>query len=331
MRLGSDQMTKMALEKVMPTKKIPAGNALADAIDLARQGRKSEARWLLQEACRTDPSNAKAWLWRASVAEGVPEAINCLDRVLALEPENSTARGWLDRLRPTVVEVETYHCFLCAYEGAEEFTQCPKCRSILSLDLEAIFRNQGVDGRQVQRAIEHFKALKDTADPFDIEYFLGMAHLNLQDSDAALRHFRRAAQIDERGAQLSDTIAALSKRPLIMTVDDCLTIRAMVARTLERNGYRCLQVGGSVEALTRIEDEKPEFILLDVTMPFMDGYTLCKAIKGRPSTKRTSVVMLSGQDGFLDKVKGRLAGASDYLTKPFEPAVLLRVVRKYVH
>jgi twitching motility two-component system response regulator PilG len=182
----------------------------------------------------------------------------------------------------------------------------------------------------VRRAIEHLKTLSGSADPFDIEYFLGMAELNLLNSEAALRHFRRAAQVDQRGAQLSEAIAALSKRPLIMAVDDCLTVRTMVANTLERNGYRCIQIGGSLDALSYLETQKPEFILLDVSMPVMDGYKLCKTIKGRPETKRTAVVMLSGQDGFLDKVKGRIAGASDYLTKPFEPAVLLRVVRKHI-
>jgi twitching motility two-component system response regulator PilG len=312
--------------------RVPARDPLAEAIDLAQQGDKGEARWLLQEVCRTDPSNAKAWLWSASVAETVPEAVICLDRVLDLDPENSTARRWLARLRPAFVEVKTYHCFLCGHEEAEEFTHCLKCRAILTLDLPAIFRNPLVDGRQVRRAIDHFMSVADRVDPFDLEYFLGMAQLNLLNSEAALRHFRRAAKIDARGAELRDTIDALSKRPLIMAVDDCHTIRAMVASTLERNGYRCLQIGGSLEALSCLEkDEKPEFILLDVSMPYMDGYALCKTIKGRPGTKQTSVVMLSGQDGFLDKVKGRMAGASDYLTKPFEPAVLLRVVRKYIH
>jgi twitching motility two-component system response regulator PilG len=314
------------------TRTIPAqSDTLIEAIDLAKRGHKSDARRLLLDVCRKDPANAKAWLWSASLAESVTEAISDLQRVLELDPGNATARAWLDRLRPSLVEVTTYQCFLCSYEGPEEFERCPQCHSVLSLDLDETFRNQDVDERQLRRAVEHFGSLSGSANAFDIEYFLGVAKLNLLNSGGALEHFRRAEAIDERGAQLRETIAALSRRPLVMAVDDCLTIRTMVSAALERNGYRCLGAASSIDALSYLEEASPEFVLLDVSMPFMDGYVLCKTIKSRPKTKHTTVVMLSARDGFLDKVKGRMAGAADYLTKPFDPALLLRVVRKYIH
>ena len=305
---------------------------MTEAVELVKAGKKAEARELLRDTCRANPAIARAWFLRASLAETVPEAVGYLERVLTLEPENSSARAWFDRLRPTVVEVQTYHCFLCPYEGPEEFRICPQCHANLTLDIPATLQNDRVDDRQVRIAIDHFKALGEGADPFDVAYFLGVAELNLRNSHAALQHFRRAVQCDSlRGAQLRPTVTELERRPLIMAVDDCLTIRTMIANTLERNGYRCLTVTGGVEALSYLEEISPEFVLLDVSMPFMDGYTLCKTIKSRPQMKGTAVVMLSGRDGFLDKVKGRMSGAADYLTKPFEPALLLRVIRKYVH
>ncbi|HXK04361.1 MAG TPA: response regulator [Verrucomicrobiae bacterium] len=317
---------------MMPTRTFTTErDPLVEAIELARLGQKGEARQLLREACRIDPGNAKAWLWSASLAETVADAINDLQQVVALDPDNATARGWLERLRPSVVEVPWYQCFLCSYEGLEEFDRCPQCHSVLSLDLDETFRNQGLDERQVRLAVDRLGKLAGSADPFDIEYYLGVAHLNLLNSQAALEHFRRAEALDERGAQLRATIAALSRRPLVMAVDDCLTIRTMVTSTLERNGYRCLSAASSVDALSYLEDATPEFVLLDVSMPFMDGYLLAKTIKSQPKTKDTTVVMLSARDGFMDKVKGRMSGAADYLTKPFEPALLLRIIRKYVH
>jgi len=284
---------------------------------------------MLLEECLANPANAKAWLWRASLAGTVSEAVTYLDQVLVLDPDNATAHAWLERLRPPL-EVPVYQCFLCSHEGPEEFTRCPQCHSLLSLDLYATFHNKGVDERQVRQAVDHFQNLTCSGDSFDIEYFLGVAYLNLLNSHAALEHFRRAAPLDERGVQLNQVITALSRRPFIMAVDDCLTIRTMVAHTLERNGFRCLGVASSVDALSYLEETTPDFILLDVSMPFMDGYTLAKAIKSRPKTKNVTIVMLSAKDGFLDKVKGRMAGASDYLTKPFEPALLLRVIQKYI-
>jgi CheY-like chemotaxis protein len=72
----------------------------------------------------------------------------------------------------------------------------------------------------------------------------------------------------------------------------------------------------------------PDFILMDVSMPVMDGYQLCKTIKQMPNGKHVPIVMLSGNDGFIDKVKGRMAGAADYLLKPFNAKTLLGVVKK---
>jgi twitching motility two-component system response regulator PilG len=71
-------------------------------------------------------------------------------------------------------------------------------------------------------------------------------------------------------------------------------------------------------------------ILLDITMPRLDGYQLCRIIKSNKDLRNTPVVMLSGKDGLLDKVKGRMAGASDYITKPFNPNALVKTVRKHV-
>ncbi len=286
---------------------------------------------MLQDVCAEHPDNAKAWLWSASLAETVVESVNCLLRVLAIEPDNETARTWYARLRPSLVQVRVYYCYLCQYEAAEEFSLCPQCGALLSLDLEATLASERVSEPKVRSAIERLKKAEGAGDDFDTQYFLGAAYLNLCDTYSALRHFRRAEQLDPRGWDLRDVIARLSKRPLIMIVDDCLTIRAMVSRVLERAGYQCLPVAGGIDALSYLEEETPQFVLLDVSMPYIDGYTLCREIKARPKSRKTTVVMLSANDSFLDKVKGRTAGAADYLTKPFEPALLLRVVRKYVH
>jgi twitching motility two-component system response regulator PilG len=71
-------------------------------------------------------------------------------------------------------------------------------------------------------------------------------------------------------------------------------------------------------------------ILLDIMLPKVNGYQICQLIRRNPEYRHIPVVMLSGKDGVFDKVRGRLVGATEYITKPFEPRDLLRVVRKYV-
>ena len=65
-------------------------------------------------------------------------------------------------------------------------------------------------------------------------------------------------------------------------------------------------------------------------LPKVNGYQICQIIRRNPEYKHIPVVMLSGKDGVFDKVRGKLVGATEYITKPFEPRDLLRVVRKYV-
>ncbi len=138
----------------------------------------------------------------------------------------------------------------------------------------------------------------------------------------------RALNPDYEG--LREQIDALRKRRAILIADDSLTIRSMIATSLEQSLYRTSRAANGLEVLDALEREVPALVLLDVTMPHLDGYEVCRRIKSDPRTKRVPVVMLSGHDGFFDKVRGRVAGASDYLTKPFEPALLSRVIWKYM-
>ncbi len=119
-------------------------------------------------------------------------------------------------------------------------------------------------------------------------------------------------------------------RGTILVVDDSPTIRKLVGITLKKKRYRVIAAADGMEALSKINDDLPDLILLDITMPRMDGYQLCKIIRGNNETKNIPVIMLSGKDGFFDKVRGRMAGSTEYMTKPFKPKMLLQTVKKYI-
>ncbi len=115
----------------------------------------------------------------------------------------------------------------------------------------------------------------------------------------------------------------------IMVVDDSPTIRKLVSIKLEKHGHKVVEAVDGMDALAKLNDCTPDLILLDVTMPRLDGYQLCKLVRGNQTLKDTPVVMLSGKDGFFDKVRGRLAGSTAYITKPFEPDALLQVINEH--
>ncbi len=118
-------------------------------------------------------------------------------------------------------------------------------------------------------------------------------------------------------------------RTTVLVVDDSPTIQKIVAITLERKGYQVVTAANAMQALAKLNEVVPNMIFLDINLPHMDGYQVCKIIKANDLTKDVPVVMLSGKDGFFDKVRGRLAGATDYITKPFEPSTLIQAVEKY--
>lgn len=117
----------------------------------------------------------------------------------------------------------------------------------------------------------------------------------------------------------------------ILVVDDSATVRRLVTIALERQGYQIACAADGFEALSKINDRLPDLILLDIAMPKLDGYQVCKVIRTNDESKHIPVVMLSGKGGFFDKVKGRMAGATAYITKPFEAEVLISTIKKYLH
>jgi len=70
--------------------------------------------------------------------------------------------------------------------------------------------------------------------------------------------------------------------------------------------------------------------LLDIGMPRMDGYEVCREIRANPAARDLPVVMISGKDGFFDKVRGRMAGCTGYVTKPFGPETLMKALDTYL-
>lgn len=118
-------------------------------------------------------------------------------------------------------------------------------------------------------------------------------------------------------------------RRIILVVDDSPTIQKVVSVTLEAHGHEVVTASDGMEALAKLRTLKPDLVLLDITMPHMDGYQLCRILRSNELTKSVPIVMLSGKDGLFDKMRGRMAGAATYITKPFAPSALPPLVDKY--
>ena len=123
----------------------------------------------------------------------------------------------------------------------------------------------------------------------------------------------------------------MSEQPVVVVIDDSPTIRKIMELTLQRVDLRVVGVASGVAGLAAVAEHNPAIIFLDIVLPNVNGYQLCQVIKRNPRYQHIPVIMLSGKDGIFDKVRGRLAGANDYITKPFEPGAVLAAVRKHLH
>jgi DNA-binding response OmpR family regulator len=93
-----------------------------------------------------------------------------------------------------------------------------------------------------------------------------------------------------------------------------------------------LQAGGALESLNILKQhgDRISLLILDLTMPDIDGLQLCRTIRSIPKFKNLPIIMLTARDGFFDKIKGQMAGSDRYLTKTFEAEKLLEIVNEYV-
>jgi two-component system, OmpR family, alkaline phosphatase synthesis response regulator PhoP len=114
----------------------------------------------------------------------------------------------------------------------------------------------------------------------------------------------------------------------ILAVDDERNIRRLVEVTLLRAGYRVSHAEDGVEALEKIDAERPDLVVLDVMMPRLDGFEVLKRLRENPKTADLPVVMLTAKAQDADIFRGWQSGADMYLTKPFNPMELLIYVKK---
>jgi class 3 adenylate cyclase/CheY-like chemotaxis protein len=112
----------------------------------------------------------------------------------------------------------------------------------------------------------------------------------------------------------------------VLVVDDTPMNVKMLADVLTFKGYQVVTAAGGNEGLAKVESEQPDLVLLDVMMPDLDGYAVCRAIRAKPETAILPVVMVTALDPAQERVKGLDAGADDFLSKPInQPELLARV------
>ncbi|MEM8831183.1 MAG: response regulator [Cyanobacteria bacterium P01_G01_bin.19] len=118
-----------------------------------------------------------------------------------------------------------------------------------------------------------------------------------------------------------------SSSNLIVCIDDSKTVQKQVKMTLQAAGYQVLGILDPTMALKDLSQHQPSVIFMDINMPNINGYDLCALLRKSQRFKDIPIVMLTGRDGMIDRVRAKIAGANDYLTKPCDPNKLIAMAK----
>lgn len=304
---------------------------------------------------RINPDNerAKAWIEKLQPSPAAMDASS----VSAL---NASATSI------TILSSSTWNCPLCGTEALSATTRCAHCRAVVSLtSLDELLNNAEVDRTLVQKAVQRLdrevKAAGEQAEYHPL-FNLGLAYLNLGHIDEGTKFLRQAAELKLKDEHLKAQVEMLLQKAsqaalaadaatadieasptpssdspqehpvetsgayTILMVDDSPTIRKLVSITLSKYGHEVVCASNGLDALNKLKEVVPDLILSDISMPHMDGYQLCKMIRSNSILKQVPIIMLSGKDGIFDKLRGRMVGATAYITKPFEIDGLLQLI-----
>ena len=244
---------------------------------------------------------------------------------------------------------EMLACPFCSAEDEAQAFICGSCHTMLTLsDLEMLPAHQEADREILRQAVERMEEEKNRRD-FSVEELklLAIGQINLKNLRQGCAYLEEASQINPNDVVLSSQINSLKirlseieeqqsihdtmpKNRKILVVDDSATVRKLISGKLEKSGHEVFCAVDGIDALDKIKEILPDLILLDINMPRMDGYQVCKLIRSNEETKDVPIVMISGKDGFFDKVRGRMAGTTGYITKPFGPETLMKMIDTYI-
>ena len=240
-------------------------------------------------------------------------------------------------------------CPFCSHENSPHAVRCDGCFAVLTLtDIEMLLSNRDCRTDIIRRVTEQMDAERQLRGLHEDEMVtLGIGYINLKDFDSGFAVLRDASNANPNNVVLASQVNSLAIRleeiknqnasnasaprgKSILVVDDSITVRKLISGKLEKSGHAVLCASDGEEAIKALERFAPDLILLDIEMPKMDGYQVCKLIRGRASTKEVPVIMISGKDGFFDKVRGKMAGATDHISKPFGPETLMKALENYL-
>lgn len=268
------------------------------------------------------------------------------------------------KIPPDTAAGQVRRCPFCWCPLETKEVQCGYCKAHLMIHPQFFAAPRDARGDILEKAVERYMRVIGREKNINAYYYLSIAHLNLEHWEETLNLFHKTVRMEPEkkvfldqlrrllnymaletstegfektlpeppGGQGAETEQAgrAPEKKKILVVEDSPTTRKVISITLGQRGYDIMEARDGLEALSRLSEERPDLILLDIILPKMDGYKILSIIKDNALFKDIPVIMLTSKDGMINKWKGRRAGADAYLTKPFKPEILVETIEKYL-
>jgi twitching motility two-component system response regulator PilG len=339
---------------------------LAAAIEKAEQQQYKEAHADLVEYLKKNRNNAVAWIWYSRIQGNVEIMKKALKMAATLDPNDPLVKEDNEKfffVSGQLTDAVVRKCYFCWAPINKSATSCHYCRGHLIISRESLAQSGVANARCLEAARERYgRILRRYPRSLISLYCLGLININSRNFQDALAYLDRTAKmapdkalfahqlkmlldhlarqtVEEQPMQAAAPVeipAAVAAMPevaeqkMILVVEDSSTTRKVISITLSRQGFRVVEAADGLEALSKISEERPDLIMLDVILPKMDGYKILSIIKGNKEFRDIPVIMLTSKDGFINKMKGKMAGSSAYLTKPFDPDKMIAEIRKHI-
>ncbi len=360
MRLKDEQMAAGGVDRAGIHNQ---DSLLCQGIQLCEGLHLREAQKVLLQVASQDDTNMEAWLWLSRTVINMKQLRVALTKAYKLAPKDKEAvhdvrkfslasKAGLDQIR---------HCPFCYAPIAPKASHCHYCNGFLTVNAENLPQiGKNSNPLVFRETLSRFEDVLAREVNLPVLFYAALACLHLGDFDVALEYLEQLQECaDPRenvySATVERIVAFIASRQVadgreddlkgnterivpgggwvqkrVLVVEDSPTTRKVIKMTLERHNFSVVEAEDGVEALTKINDEQLDLILLDVMLPKLDGYGILSVLKQNRKLKEVPVIMLTSKDGLKDRIKGRFSSASAYLTKPFKPGTLIEKVNQYI-
>jgi twitching motility two-component system response regulator PilG len=337
---------------------------LEEAIQEAECYNLKKAKVLLTKILKQNKRNHRAWLWFSRISVTFKTVEGSLNNAIKISPNDPEVVEEVKKIQlaKNCLHNEPFsRCPFCWVPLEGDAVTCQYCESHLFIH-NLFFESDHTGSEKIQKdALDRYVRVLKCQNNSQGHYWLGMLYLNMDNYDEALNHLDLASKMAPKehffsnqlnvllkhmasnGAILSGKMPKTGKNvgstggfllnrtcKKILVVEDSSTIRKVISITLSQKGYEIVEAEDGLEALSRLNEDKFDLILLDIILPKINGYQLLSIIKENLMFKNIPVIMLTSKDGIINKVKGKMAGSSAYLTKPFDPEELIGTIEKHI-